>query len=239
MSNNQKPAVSWSQLSGFGGVLDNVATPFSDGVGGAYFEAGKHKNVTIEVVEPKISSKGKFMLLLSLKGEGGETIRYNVMLEKGDGKDGFHFTYQKLAAALSATPEIQMRAFGKLFATQPQLLQGLVGLKMDIEIGKGKDGYKVEQNAIGQKVVIDVATGKEYPEFAGRAFADYEEIKAACKEYSIYRMKNEVKNVSKSTDAEVLAANEEALSEVLRSAETPAAGKASTASRAARPARTI
>ncbi len=234
---NTKAAVSWNQLSGFGGVIDNVATPFADGVGGSYFDVGTHKDVTIEVVEPKQSAKGSFYVKLTLRGAGDETIGHNIMLDKKEG-DGFHFTYQLLASALVADPELKMRTFGKLFATNPQLLDKLRGLKLTIQVAKGKNGYNVEQDALGNKVVIDVATGKEYPEFAGRTFESYDDIKEATKEYSIYRMKNEVSRVSKPSD-EFLAANEEALSEVLRSAEAPAAGKAGTLSRAARPARTI
>lgn len=238
MSNVNTPAVSWASLSGFGGSIENEATAFSDGVGGAYFEVGTHKDVVISVVEPKISATGNPYVKVTYESEDGAKISANLMLTPGKDGKGFHFTYTKFAAAAIGDAELRMRTFGKLFAQNPALLDSLRGLKVSITISKGKAGYVIEENALGSKVPVDVATGKEYPEFAGRVFADYSEIKDACKEYSIKRMYNEVSNVSKPSE-EALAANEQALSEVLRSAEAPAAGKASTQSRAARPARTL
>lgn len=236
MSNTQAP-VSWNQLASFGGEITNLETAFSDAVGGAYFDTGLHKDVTITVPELKQSQAGNFYIKLNLEGEGGEKISTNVMLSAGKDGKGFHFTYTRLAAAVIADAELRMRFF-KAASANPVLLDSLRGIKVNIQVAKGKTGYIVEENSLGGKVVIDVATGQPYPEFKGKTFEDYSAIKDATKEYSIKRMYNEVSNVTKPSD-EAIAANEEALSTALRSAEAPATGKAATSSRAARPARTI
>lgn len=232
--------VSWNTLAGFGGNIDNQKTPFGDNVGGgAYFELGTHKDVTIETVELKVGqASGNPYLKITYLSDSGARISSNVMFNKKDGTPGFHFTYGNLSKAVVANPELQMRTFGKLFPSQPQLLDSLRGLKVSITIAKGKEGYVIEKNGLGQNVAIDIATGQEYPELKGKVFESYEDIKAACKEYSIKRMYNEVKSVNKGSD-EAVAANEEALSEVLRSAEAPTAAKAGTSSRAARPRASI
>lgn len=231
---------SWSTISGFGGSIESVPTPFGDNVGGgAYFEVGTHKDVTIETVELKVGKdSGNPYLKITYLSDSGARISSNVMFNKKDGTPGFHFTYGNLSKAVVTTPELQMRTFGKLFPSQPQLLDSLRGLKVSITIAKGKEGYVIEKNGLGHNVAIDIATGKEYPEFAGKVFESFQEIKDACKEYSIKRMYNEVKSVNKGSD-EAVAANEEALSEVLRSAEATPAAKAGTQSRANRPGRTL
>lgn len=237
MSN--KPAVSWSQLSGFGGNIENLDTAFSEGVGGAYFDVGTHKDVSIAGVEPKQSAAGNFYINLTLKGAAEETIYHRVMLGKKEGA-GFHFSYQKLASALIQDPDLRMRTFGRAFAENPALLDSLKGLKLTITVAKGSEGYVVEDDGLGGKVIINVATGKEYddPQLVGKRFTDYTEIKDITKELSIKRMYNEVKNVSKGSE-EAVVANEETLSAVLRSVEASAAPKAATTSRAARPRASI
>lgn len=238
MTNATQAPVSWNSLAGFGGTIENDATAFADAVGGASFALGTNKGgVKIDVPELKQSKAGNFYLKLNIVGPNEEKINTNVMLSAGKDGKGFHFTYTRLAAAVIGDAELRMRFF-KACSQNPALLDGLRGMKVGIVVGKGKEGYVVEESPLGGKVVIDVATGAEYPEFAGRKFESYSEIKDACKEYSIKRMYNEVTNVVKPTDEE-LAENEQAVSEILRSLEAQAASKAATTSRAARPTRTI
>ncbi len=234
---NKPTAASWTKIQGFGGQVANVETAFSEGVGGAYFEPGIHKDVYIESLELRESKKGNSYLNLTIKNDEGAQIWQRVMLSKTDGP-GFHFQYQLLGKAICSNGELLMRTFGNYFPANPQMLDGLRGMRLTIKVEKGKEGFEIQKNALGDNIIIDVETGAEYPELAGQTFDGYKDAKEAAKELGIQGCYNEVKRVSPPSP-EYIEKNEAALSEILRSAETNSGPKAPSASRSQRPARTI
>ncbi len=238
MSQDNKPKASWTEIAGFGGKVESVETAFSEGVGGAYFEKGIYKDVFIESVEPSVSKAGNSMVLFNIQDDSGTRISYRVMLMPGKDGKGFHFTYQGLGRAIVQDGQLLMRSFGNLFPKDPRMLDSLRGMRLTIKVEEGKEGYKIQENAMGEKIIVDVETGLEYPELKGKSFADYTEAKEAAKELSIYACRNEVKRVSLPSQ-EYIEQNEAAISEILRAAEAPAGAKGPAASRAVRPTRTI
>jgi hypothetical protein len=234
---SQKPVTSWASLASFGGAIENVESAMNEGVGGAYFDVGTHKDVFIESMEPRVSKAGNAYISVSLQADNGASIRYNVMLNKKDGP-GFHFTYNQLAAAICASPELRMKSFGRVFRDDPSKMECLRGARLTIEIAKGKEGYTIEKDAMDNCVVIDVETGVAPEGLEGQIFESYTDAKEAADALSLKRCYNEVKRVSKASP-EFVTANESTLSEVVRAAESGAGPKAPTASRANKPRPTL
>lgn len=235
---NQKPVASWSQLAGFGGLVDNVESALNEGVGGAYFDPGFYKDVFIESLEPKMSQAGNPMISVTLKDDRGTSIRHRVMLSAGKEGKGFHFTYNQFAAAVCPEPQLRMKLFGRLFRENPALMDCLRGARLSMDVGQGRQGYTIQKDALDNHIVVDVQTKKAPEDLEGQVFTSYSEAKEAAEALSLQRAHNEVKRVTKPSD-NYIAATEAVLSEVVRTAESGAGPKAPTTSRANKPRPTI
>lgn len=234
---NQKQTASWASLAGFGGSIENVESALNEGVGGAYFDVGTHKDVLIESLEPLMSKAGNPYIQFNLQADNGASIRYRVMLTKTGG-NGFHFTYNQLGSAVCPDPQLRMKAFGRVFRADPSKLEALRGARVTIEVAQGKEGYTIQKDALDNHVVIDVETKAAPEDLEGQVFSSYTEAKEAAEALSLKRAYNEVKRVSKASP-EFVTTNEQTISEIVRAAESSQGPATGTSSRANKPRPTI
>lgn len=224
----------WADFAGFGGVSkENLSTSFNDSVGGAFFDVGKHKDVTIESIEPKISKAGNQYLKVVFTNDDGASMQKAVLLKNRDGN--VHFSYSQLAAAVVKDRELRLEAFSVQFVDNPALLDSLRGMKVSIKVGLGKEGYIIQKGAIdNQYKLIDVETSAPYPEVANMSFEGYTEAKEKADELQISRCYNNIDSITRGS-LDAVTANEEALQEALRVAGETAGGVTQIQSKAAVP----
>jgi len=129
-------------------------------VGGKYFSHGSH-DVAIEAVEGVTSAKGTFYLRVTLGAEG-KSIRHNLFLTATDKKTNdtrLNRGYSSIfaGAIIPNDDNLKFEAFNDYFPNNPSKLESLVGAKLNITIGRQKDGYTVEKTENGF-LIMDVAT---------------------------------------------------------------------------------
>ena len=226
----------WADLAGFANAFDAKETQkaFNTPIGGAFFDVGVH-SVKIKALSPYTSRKGNLMLVAELEGERGESIKtYIPMSMKKDGEQQIHFKLVNLIRSVLPEPGTSIR-FTDAVYSDPTMFGALVGLGLKTEINEPKSGYLVVKNqATDTWYVVDAETKSKYDDLQGE-YGSAKEASEAAKEENYRRAYNEVGKFLKGTDNDIQA-NEEAISEALRSAEAVVSSISSKKSSALRPA---
>ena len=224
----------WSQAVGFMDFNDaELETAFNDAIGNVSFDPGTHKDVRVDSLELKQSQAGNMYVRVALVNDDGAKITTNIMLKKNeDGKA--HFTYQRFAGATVPDRAVRMEVFGKIIPAKPNLFDALKGIKVNIKVDQGKEGYVLRKSDLtGNVVIIDAETNEAYTDIGEVEFETFKEAADKAKEEGLRRCYNEVTDVRKGTD-ESVEGNTEIVQSLLRAAEGQAAGVAKPQSAAVR-----
>jgi hypothetical protein len=189
--------VKWSDLVT---TVKVEASAFEKGLGGgSFFEVGKHENVMIAEVEPKVSKAGNAMVVVTFENDQGATIKKYVTFEQMDKKTGNKIisgAYRGLAAAIlglsSNYPDnqtLRTNFFSEYLLANPQAWEKLVGSRLTINIKQGNSG-SIIKDVDGGKILFDVETQEQWVDT--EIYADYNAAKDARKELQIPPCYNEV-----------------------------------------------
>jgi len=226
----------WADLAGFSNAFDAKETEkaFNIPIGGAFFDVGVHE-AKIKALSPYKSRKGNKMLILELEGSRGETIRsYIPLAMEKDGTKQIHFRLVNLIGAVLPSPDTRIKFLTSVDGN-PTMFGALIGLSLKVDIMEPKSGFTVVKNQTTDTwYVIDAETKEKYEDLQGE-YSTAKEASEAAKEENYRRAYNEVGKFFKGADSEVTA-NEEAVSEALRSAEAVVSSISSKKSSALRPA---
>lgn len=225
--------LSWADFGrGISRSVEVTPTTFNNPLGN-YFTVGKHTDVKIVSVTPKMSKTGP-MLVFVFENDAGATIKKNIFLTGRDknGKESVNYLYQQLIGSVSPTDTALAFEFHTTAVQNPEALAGLVGLRTSIQTELDNDGYAIVQLGEDSYQIQDRKTQSRWE----GTDASYESIgaaKDAAKELGIYRAKVEIKKFLRCSKA-YEGSNEKALRLVISSSSTSAAAGNKTATSSVR-----
>lgn len=191
--------------------------------GGRFLDVGTHE-VTIQAVEGHETRTGIPYVRVVYENGSGQSIKDSLFLTyEKDGVVKHTVKYNRLAHAVAENASLRFKFFKGFLPRVPDAFPALVGMKVGIEISKGRKGYTIE-DAGGVYKLMDVASGSflELDNGVLNEFESYRDAREAADANTvggnkIYRAWNEVTNFSV-VESEVKA-NEEALAAILSDAE--------------------
>jgi hypothetical protein len=214
--------LSWADFGR--GVNRNVEaspTTFNNPLGN-YFTVGKHQDVKITAVTPKMSKVGP-MLVITLENDAGATIKKNLFLTGRDknGKEAISYLYQQLIGSVSPNDTALAFQYHTTTVQNPEALAGLVGLRTSIQTELDNEGYAIVQVGEDNYQIQDRKTQAKW-EGTDNSYESIGAAKDAAKELGIYRAKVEVKKFYRCSKT-YEGANEKALLAVIANYSTPSA----------------
>jgi hypothetical protein len=231
--NAQAQVLSWADFGR--GVNRNVEvspTTFNNPLGN-YFTVGKHSDVKVVSVTPKMSKAGP-MLAFVFENDAGASIKKNLFLTGRDksGKENVNYLYQQLIGSLSPSDPALAFEFHTTTVQNPEALAGLVGLRTSIQTELDNEGYAIVQLGEDNFQIQDRKTQSKW-EGTDEIYESIMAAKDAAKELGIYRAKVEVKKFFRCSKAYEVS-NEKALRAVISNSTTPSAAGNKTAASSVR-----
>jgi hypothetical protein len=173
--------------------------------GGRYIGLGKHL-VKIDGVEQAVTRNGDPYYKITYVNEAGQVLLdrlYPLYGQNGDLAQSFK--YKSLAHGLIPEDGVLRFEFftsnSGVLPENPELWTGLVGLFVEIEVTRGRNGYTIEDDG-GVYRLWDVKT-KDFITLSGgipNEFESYKEAHAVAREQGIYRAGYEVNKFHASAD---------------------------------------
>jgi hypothetical protein len=209
--------MSFNTLNPLGGLnKDKISSSFNESTpGGKMLDEGRH-DVTIESIE---QPEGKPYLRVRVTNESGQYISDSVFLTSQDGTE----LSRKFVSFLRAATGTSARA-QDLFSRLEEdfsLIQALTGLRVNVKVDKGRQGYEIVSDGGLRLRGVDPETQKILDEnFEGKVYDDYRSATAAVDLYNasvqngggrLYRAYNRVSFYNRRTEQGDVDANVAAL----------------------------
>ena len=165
--------------------------------GGKFLGVGKHE-VKIMSVEGMTSSKNQPYISVTYEDESGASTKDSVFFTYVDRKTSepkYSYKYREFVKSVVKDPSLRYQFFGILVPENPELLAGLAGLKIGIEIVPATKGATIQEAGAGVYKIIELADKKELElqDNVQNAFSSYKEASEVIKVQKIRRAWNELK----------------------------------------------
>ncbi len=165
----------------------------------SYLDLGTHPGVFIEGLEPATARSGNTFLRIVWSNDDKQTIKDSAFMDSRPDDNGNihpHFTLRRLVSAL--IPDQQLRTeFMGAAKSNPGLFAALVGLRADIKIGYGREGYTVKEAPTGGYLLWDVG---EKRDIGTDTYDSYSAAKEAAEGLELKRSFNEITSMTPSQE---------------------------------------
>ena len=166
--------------------------------GGKFLGVGKHE-VKIMSVEGMTSSKNQPYISVTYEDESGASTKDSVFftyVDKKTGEPKYSYKYREFVKSVVKDPSLRYQFFGIMVPENPELLAGLAGLKIGIEIVPAVKGATIQEAGAGVYKITELSTPGVEIQLADNvqnAFSSYREASEVIKAQKIRRAWNELK----------------------------------------------